>query len=425
MAAASRDAAFDASEIRSHYPSLEKQIDGKRAVYLDNACTALKPRCVARRMSEFYLNWGGCGGKRSTHILSQRVEAAVAEARRAVAEFIGAESPNEIVFTSGTTAAANLVARCFPYQRRRREVVLTDLEHNSVLLPFCEAARRGEIVLRICPTREGKPDMGLLARLLSQRTALVAMTRSSNVYGGALPVAEAARLAHRAGAALFVDDAQYLSSHREDVSAADLDFAAFSAHKIGGPFGIGVLYGKERLLNALRVDNAGGGTVRAVHWRGGSPEPVYLDAPARFEAGVPNFGGILGLARSIRFLESIPENGLRKHISGLVTRAVEGLSRRPEVRILGRPERLREGSIVSFQPRHRAFSPADFNLYLNHELRGHFIAVRVGEHCAHLAHHALGAPATVRLSFFAYNLPGEVDMFLSALDGYLKAACRG
>ena len=419
------DVGFNAAKLRARYPCLRRKLDGKRPVYLDNACTALKPRCVVERMSDFYLNFGGCGGKRSMHLFSQRVEAITAEARQEVADFIGAGSSSEIVFTSGTTEACNLVARAFPYEKRRREVVLTDLEHNSLLLPFCEAARRGEVVLRICPTREGRLDTDVLERLVTSKTALVAMTRSSNVFGGSLPAAEAARIAHRKGACLLVDDAQYLSSHREDVSAADVDFAAFSAHKIGGPFGVGVLYGKRRLLNRLGLYKVGGGMVRSVNWDGKNLAAAYLDAPARFEAGVQNFGGIVGLAEAIRFLKGIPRDGLRKHVAGLVLRAAKGLSRRPEVKVLGRPEHLREGSIVSFQPRHRAFSPVDFNLYLNHELRGHFIAVRVGEQCAHLAHQGLGVPATVRLSFFAYNLPGEVDLFLDALDAYLREACRG
>ena len=301
---------------------------------------------------------------------------------------------------------------------------MTDLEHNSLLLPFCEAARRGEIRLRICPTRDGRLDLARMERLVSARTALVAMTRASNVWGGTLPVAEVARLAHRRGACLLVDDAQYLSSHREDVRAADVDFAAFSAHKIGGPFGIGVLYGKEPLLNRLGRYKVGGGTVRTVERHGRHPRPVYLDAPARFEAGVPNFAGIVGLGEAVRFLQSLPSDGVRRHVAGLVQRAAEGISQRPQVKVLGQPRDLSEGAIVSFVPEHPGFSPVDFNLYLNHELRGHFIAVRVGEHCAHLTHRGLGVPATVRLSFYAYNLPAEVDLFLDALDGYIAEACR-
>ncbi|HAM36505.1 MAG TPA: cysteine desulfurase [Elusimicrobia bacterium] len=416
---------FDAVRLRAQYPCLRREIEGKRPVYLDSACTALKPRRVAEGMRDFYLNRGGCGGKRSANLFSRGVEALAVQARQEVADFIGAGSADEIVFTSGTTEAANLLAHAFPYRGRRREVVLTDLEHNSILLPFCEAARRGDVVLRICPTREGRLDLDRLAGMVSARTALVAMTRSSNVFGGALPAAEAARIAHRQGACLFVDDAQYLSSHREDVRAADVDFAAFSAHKLGGPFGVGVLYGKRRLLNRLGRYKVGGGTVRSVGWDGKLPLPDYLGAPAGLEAGVPNFGGIVGLMEAVRFLRDIPEDGLRRHIAGLAARAAEGLSRRPAVEVLGRPEDLRQGAIVSFKPAHAGFSPIDFNLYLNHELRGHFIAVRVGEHCAHLAHRGLGAPATVRLSFFAYSLASEVDLFLDALDGYLSSVRRG
>lgn len=418
------NSAWAAAGMRAHYPSLRRRIQGKLPIYLDNACTALKPRCVARDISDFYRHLGGCGGKRSAHLFSQQVEALVAEARQETAAFIGAESANEIVFLSGTTEAANLLARAFPYTRSRREVVLTDLEHNGVLLPFSEAAARGEVALRICPTRNGCLDLDELERLVTRRTALVAVTRSSNVFGGVLPVAEAARIAHSRGACILVDDAQYLSSHRAAVRSADMDFSIFSAHKLGGPFGVGVLYGKEPLLNRLGVYKAGGGMVRSVRRQGDAVRADYLDAPARFEAGVQNLGGIIGWRSAIRFLRGFPAAGMRRHVADLVERAVAGLAGCREIEILGDPARLPEGAIVSFRPTHKRFSPVDFNLYLNHELQDRFIAIRIGEHCAHLAHQGLGIPASLRLSFFPYNLPSEVDMFCSALDAYLNEACR-
>ncbi len=414
---------LDLPRIRAEFPALSSRIEGRELVYLDSACTALKPRAVAERMREFYLGWGGCGGRRSTHLASQQVEAWAQEARRSVADFIGADSPNEVVFTSGTTEAVNILARAFPFEGRRREVVLTDLEHNAVFLPFYEAAQRGEAELRILRSREGRVDLEALEDAISDRTALVAVTRASNVYGGAQPMAGISRMAHRRGAFLMADCAQYLSSHRENVQEANLDFAAFSGHKIGGPFGVGVLYGKEHLLNRLRPAKVGGGTVQSLLWSGGMPEVRYLDAPARLEAGVGNLAGIVGLSEALRFLAGLPSAALRAHVGGLARRAAQGLGRFPQIRVLGTPEQLAQGALVSFHPVHEGFSPADFNLFLNHELEGRFIAVRVGEHCAHLLHQSLGIPATVRLSFFAYNSPQEVDWFLEALEAYLRAAC--
>ncbi|PIR15677.1 MAG: hypothetical protein COV48_13035, partial [Elusimicrobia bacterium CG11_big_fil_rev_8_21_14_0_20_64_6] len=163
---------FDVSALRALYPALSREVDGRGLVYLDSACTALKPARVAERLADFYSNWGGCGGKRSTHLLSQQVETWFQEARRAAADFLRAESPNEIIFTSGTTEAANIICGAFPYEPARRKVVITDLEHNAVALPFIEAARRGVIELVICPTDEGRLDLDRLAALLDEKTAL-------------------------------------------------------------------------------------------------------------------------------------------------------------------------------------------------------------------------------------------------------------
>ncbi|MBI3554079.1 MAG: aminotransferase class V-fold PLP-dependent enzyme [Elusimicrobia bacterium] len=415
--------AFAVDKIRREFPALEREFNGKKLVYLDSACTALKSRGVAEAVSRFYETLGACGGKRSTHLLAQAVEAELIRARQAAADFLNAESPNEIVFTSGTTEAVNLVARAFPYDERR-EVVLTDLEHNAVFLPFYEAARRGEIELKFCRSRDGRIEPDDMVKLVGDKTALVAITHASNVAGGTQGLAEIRKLAHGRGARLFVDDAQFVSSHREDVRTLNADFVAFSAHKIGGPFGLGVLYGREVELNSLRHYKVGGGTVKSVRWDGkGMPEVTYLDAPMRFEAGVANFAAFPGLTEAIRFLRAIPEAPLREHVSSLVRRAAEGLARIPEVKVLGRRDDLSEGSLVSFYPVHKEFSVADFNLFLNHELGDRFVALRAGEHCAHLLHQSLKLDGTVRLSFFAYNTAEEVDLFLDGLKSYAKEAC--
>lgn len=419
--------AFAVDALRAAYPALSREVDGRRLVYLDSACTALKPKRVADRLADFYANWGGCGGKRSTHRLSQQVEEWFVQSRRTVAEFLRADGVNEIVFTSGTTEAANLIARAFPYDDARREVVITDLEHNAVALPFLEAARRGEIVLKICPTDDGRLDLGVLESLLTEKTALLAVTHASNVMGGVVPVAEAAKLARRRGVKVFVDDAQYLGTHREDVSTLGADFIAFSGHKVGGPFGLGVLWGHETELNRLRHYKVGGGTIKSMDWDGGAgtPDPSYLDAPMRFEAGVQDFGGALGLREALLAREELSQPALRAHVAGLVRRLAEGLARVPQVRVLGRPEDLEKGSLVSFVPAHPGFSPVDFNLYLNHELPGRFVAVRVGEHCAHLLHRRLKAGATVRASFGPYNTEAEADLYLDAVRSYASEACGG
>lgn len=419
-------AGLDVAAVRALYPALEREIGGKRLAYLDSACTALKPASVAARLADFYAHWGGCGGKRSTHLLSQQVEEWFQDARRTAARFVNAESPNEIVFTSGTTEAVNLVARAFPYDDARRKVVITDLEHNAVALPFLELAREGRIELTIAPSRDGRLDLDRLADMLDERTALLAMTHASNVMGGVTPAAEAAKLARRKGAKVLIDDAQYLGTHREDVSTLGADFVAFSGHKLGGPFGIGVLWGHETELNRLGHYKLGGGTVKSVSWDlESAPEATYLDAPMRFEAGVQNFGGAIGLREALRVREALPQKEARAHVGALVRRLAEALRGVPQVRVLGRTEDLENGSLVTFVPEHPDFSPLDFNLYLNHELKGRFVAIRVGEHCAHLQHRRLGAAATVRASLASYNTDAEVDLLVDAARSYAKEACGG
>jgi cysteine desulfurase/selenocysteine lyase len=263
--------------------------------------------------------------------------------------------------------------------------------------------------------------------MISEKTALLAITHASNVMGGVVPVAEAAKLARRKGARVFVDDAQYLGTHREDVSTLGADFVAFSGHKVGGPFGLGVLWGHETELNRLRHYKVGGGTIKSMNWDGGAgtPEPAYLDAPMRFEAGVQNFGGAIGLHEALKARAELPQAALRAHAAGLVRRLAEALARVPQVRVLGRPADLERGSLVSFVPAHPEFSPVDFNLYLNHELPGRFVAIRVGEHCAHLLHRRLKAGATVRASFGPYNTAAEVDLYADAVRSYAAEACGG
>ncbi len=297
---------LDLEALRSAYPALAQEVAGKRLVYLDSACTALKPKRVADRLADFYANWGGCGGKRSTHLLSQQVEEWFQQSRRAAADFVRADGSNEIVFTSGATEAANLVARSFPYESgapRGRDHGPRAQRGGPAVLGSGEP--RGEIDLKICPTENGRLDLNVLESLLTDRTALLAITHASNVMGGVVPVAEAAMLARRKGARTFVDDAQYLGTHREDVSTLGADFVAFSGHKLGGPFGIGVLWGRETELNRLGRYKVGGGTIKSMAWDGGEgvPEPVYLDAPMRFEAGVQNFGGALGLHEALKARE--------------------------------------------------------------------------------------------------------------------------
>ena len=318
---------LDLTAVRAEFPALKTLVGGKRLVYLDSACTALKSRRVAQALAETTELWGGCGGKRSTHLFAQEVEGRYQAARHAVARFLNAERDGDVVLTSGTTEGVNLVARGFAYDGARREVVVGAWEHNSVLLPFLDAQTRGDCVVKVCPVKEGRLDLDALESLVGDKTALVALARSSNVLGGALPAADVARLCRRRGAKLLLDEAQYLSSHREDVRATGADFIAFSAHKLGGPFGVGALWGEDRAMNALKAAKPGGGTVKEVVLKDGAPVPVWLDSPMRHEAGVPNIPGGGGFAGAVELLSSWDPGAVRAHAESLVRRVVAGVSR--------------------------------------------------------------------------------------------------
>ena len=421
MSAQAPAPALDLAAVRAEFPALKTRVGGKALVYLDSACTALKSRGVAATLAEATELWGGCGGKRSTHLFAQEIETRYAGARHAVARFLNAERDADVVFTSGTTDGVNLVARGFPFGGARREVVLGAWEHNSVLLPFLDAERRGDCVVRVCPVKNGRLDLDALDALVGDKTALVALARSSNVLGGDLPAAQVARLCRRRGAKLLLDEAQYLSSHREDVRATGADFIAFSAHKLGGPFGVGVLWGEDRALNALRPGKPGGGTVKDVVLEGGRPVARWLDAPMRHEAGVPNIPGALAFETALALVSSWDPAAVRAHMAALVRRVAQGVARVDGAEVVGDPEALEEGALVSMRFSDPALSIKDFNLYLNHELDGRFVAVRAGEHCAHLLHATLGCGETLRASFFAYTAPEEADVFVAALEAYVRA----
>lgn len=406
--------------LKKEFPALGKSFGGKRLVYLDSACTVLKLRCAAEGQRRQLLELGGCGGKRSVHALASAMEEEFYGARAKVAAFVGAESPEEILFTAGVTDAANLLANSFPFTPARNEVVLSPLEHNAVFLPFERLASAGRVKLRVAPLKGLKPDMDAMERMIGKRTALVCFTHASNIFGGREDVARAAALAHKAGAFLFSDDAQYAPTHGGSAALYGADACAFSGHKIGAPYCTGALYVKRTLLGKLRPWRVGGGTVEDVALSGGKYKVKYLGNYQGFEAGVQNYAGIAGLSAALSRFEECGYDNIREHVSGLVDGALKSLAEVKGVKVLGRREDLLEGSLISIVPEKKGFSVPDFNLYLNHQLKGRFIAVRTGRHCADLACLASGYRETIRISFFAYNTTADTACFLEALNKYLS-----
>lgn len=405
--------------LNREFPVLKSRFGGRRLVYLDSACTVLKMRGAADAQRENLLRLGGCGGRRSFYSLSAGMEEEFESARRTVADFMGAASPDEVIFTGGVTDAANLLANSFPFTKERDEVVLSPLEHNAVFLPFERLAAAGRVKLRVLPLKGLVPDLDALPRLLGRRTALVCLNHASNIFGGRQELRRAAALTRAAGAYLFSDDAQFAPTHGSGAAAEGADACAFSGHKLGAPYCTGALYVRRELMAKLRPWRVGGGTVEGVELRGGY-KARYIGGNRGFEAGVQNYAGAAGLAAAIRRLERAGFGNIRAHVSGLVMDAHDRLSAIKGVRVLGDRAALAEGSLISIVPEKRGFSAQDFALFLDSSVKGLSIAVRSGRHCADLACLASGVKETLRLSYFTYNTPADTEIFARALERYLR-----
>jgi len=406
--------------LTKEFPALQTRVAGRRMIYLDSACTALKMRSAAEAQKEFLLDLGGCGGRRSSHALAGAVEEKYAAARASAARFTGAASPGEIIFTSGATEAVNILAGACPFTPKKNEVILSPLEHNSVFLPFYNLAKAGKIKLRVMPLKDLKPDIGALERMLSGKTAMVCAARASNFFGGVTDLERLARLAHTAGAVVFSDDAQYAPTHPVNAEVSGADALAFSGHKLGAPFGTGVLWVKKTLLARLRPFKVGGGVVKSVEASGSGFKVEYLRDYQGFEAGVQNYAGVFAMARAFDMLSALGQEAIREHMADLVSYAYGRLRGFKEIKVLGQREDLEKGALISFVPAGRSFSPADLNIFLNTHYKDRFIALRTGRHCADLASLNSGLAGTVRLSFFIYTSKLDIDEFILALQKYLS-----
>lgn len=402
------------------FPALGRRLDGRRMIYLDSACTALKLGSAAEAQRDFLLDLGGCGGRRSSHALAGAVEEKYIAARAEAARFTGAASPGEIIFTSGTTDAVNVFAGAFPFTPKKNEVLLSPLEHNSVFLPFYNLSKAGKIKLKIVPLKGLKPDAAALERMLSAKTALVCVTRASNFFGGVTDFSRLAALAHSAGAAVFADDAQYAPTHPVRAAASGADALAFSGHKLGAPFGTGVLWVKKALLGRLEPSKVGGGVVKSVRTSGPGFKVEYLKDYQGFEAGIQNYAGAVAMAGAFKTLSDLGHEAIRAHMAELVSYACEKLRGFKEIKVLGEPRDLERGALISFIPAGNAFAAADLNIFLNTYNKDRFIALRTGRHCADLASLSSGLAGTVRLSFFVYTSKSDIDEFVLALQKYLS-----
>jgi cysteine desulfurase/selenocysteine lyase len=396
----------DFAAIRADFPIFREKVHGKPLIYLDSTATTQKPRQVLEAQDHFYRTYNA-NIHRGVYQLAEEATARYEEARKKVARLVNARSHRETVFTRGTTESVNLVAQTWG----RRNVgagdviLLTEMEHHSNLVPWQMLAEERGAKLRFIPiTDQGELDFTGLDALLKGPVKLLAVTQMSNVLGTVNPVAELARRAHAVGARILVDGAQGVPHMGIDVREVDCDFLAFSGHKMLGPTGIGVLYGKRELLESMPPFRGGGEIIREVHLT----HSEWNELPWKFEAGTMNIAGAIAFGAAIDYLAQIGYDAIRAHSGELTERAMRLLSAIPDVRLYGPPAE-RRGDIVSFTV--EGVHAHDVATVLDHE----GIAVRAGHHCAMPLHERLGVPATTRASFYVYNLPSDVDRLAEAV----------
>jgi cysteine desulfurase / selenocysteine lyase len=391
--------------VRDDFPLLGNRPD---VVYLDSAATSQKPRAVLEAMQRFY-ETSNANVRRGVHRLGEEATEALEQAREAVRRFLRARTAREVVFTRGTTESINLVAQGWlvPRLLPGDEIVVTELEHHSNLLPWQRAAAEAGATLKLVPlSATGEVRVADLERLLGPRTRLVAFSHASNVLGTVLPAARIARVARERGAAVLVDAAQSVAHLPVDVQELGCDFLAFSGHKMLGPTGIGVLWGRSERLEEMEPLLLGGGMVREV----GEDRSTWLEPPWKLEAGTPPIAEAVGLRAAIDYLETLGMDTVRAHDRDLLTYAVERLRAVPGLDLHGAaPIEARIG-VLSFAL--RGAHPHDVAAFLDQ--RG--ICVRAGNHCAQPLMRRLGATGTVRASFHVYNLRREIDALAEALE---------
>ncbi|WP_104992206.1 cysteine desulfurase [Deinococcus sp. NW-56] len=395
-------------DVRTDFPLLGRLENGHPLVYLDTAATSQKPRAVLEAMEAFFIVHNA-NVHRGVYGLAQEATELYEDARTTLAAFLNAPDPRNVVFTRGTTEAINLVAHAWGLSHLRPgdEIVVTELEHHSNLVPWQLAAGATGARLRaVRLTPDGRLDLGHLQELLaSGRVRMVAVGHVSNVLGTVHPVAQIARLAHAAGALCLVDGAQAAGHRAVDVQALGVDFYALSGHKMYGPTGIGALWGRAELLEAMPPFMGGGEMIETVEI-GGS---TFAPPPLRFEPGTPPIAQAVGLAAAVRFLEAIGLDRVRTHEAALLERALRGLDALPGVVTYG-PRGEDRAGVISFNV--RGVHPHDVATFLDED----GVTVRAGQHCAQPAMRALGVDATARASFGVYTTPEDVDAFLRSVE---------
>ena len=399
---------YNPYEIRGEFPILQREVYGKKLIYLDNAATTQKPLCVIEAITEAYTN-GNANVHRGVHFLSQKATEQYEDARETVRAFINARHRHEVIFTRGTTESINLVAASFgeSFLQSGDEVIVSTMEHHSNIVPWQLLVERIGIKLRVIPlTADTRLDVEAYRALFNEKTRFVSITHTSNVLGVTNPVKEFINIAHEHNVPVLIDGAQSVPHKKVDVQELDADFFVFSGHKIYGPTGIGVLYGKEEILNRMSPYQGGGEMIQTVRFE----KTTFNELPYKFEAGTPDYVGAIALAKALDFVSAIGIENIAAHEQYLTRYALEQLKEIPAMRIFGQPD----GSAISFLV--GEIHPADLGTLLDRL----GIAIRTGHHCAQPLIDYFGIPGTVRASFALYNTREEVDALVAGINRVAK-----
>ena len=400
---------LDVAAIRQDFPILARRVHDKPLVYLDNAATSQKPRQVIQALVDYY-EQTNANIHRGLHTLAEEATDAYERARGKVARFIGASGADEILFTRNTTEALNLVAYTWAVDNIREgdEIVISTMEHHSNIVPWQWVAERQGAVLKYAEVDDdGKLDLAQIEQLVTDRTKLVSMMHVSSVLGTINPIKEIARIAHAKGALLMADGAQSVPHLPVNVAELDCDFLAFSSHKMLGPTGVGVLWGRREILQEMRPFLGGGEMIEIVERQ----TTTYNVLPWKYEAGTPNIADVIALGAAIDYLTDLGMDRVRAHEIEITAYALEKLSKVPGITIYGPRTAEERGGVVAFTV--DDLHPHDLGQIVDYD----GVAIRAGQHCCQVLSHAIGVPATARASFYVYNTPEEVDVLVAAVEG--------
>jgi cysteine desulfurase/selenocysteine lyase len=396
---------LDIQKIRADFPVLDQQVNGSPLIYFDNAATTQKPKSVIDALSHYYAS-DNANIHRGIHALAERATTAFELTRTKIKEFINAPSSDQIILTAGTTGSINLVAQTFGRANFSKgdKILISNLEHHSNIVPWQMIAEEKGAIIEVIPVDErGVLDLEAYRNLLDSSVKLVAVNHVSNAIGTINPIAEMIQLAHAHGAKVLIDGAQSIAHLDIDVQALDIDFFAFSAHKLFGPTGVGVLYGKRELLESMPPYQGGGEMIKEVSFEG----TTYNELPYKFEAGTPNIADVIALSAAIDYVNALSKEALFTQELALLAYATEQLSTIPGLRIIGTaPDKI---AVISFVM--DGIHPQDLGVLLDK----FGIAIRTGHHCVQPLMKRFGLPGTCRASFAFYNTFEEIDLFVKAL----------